>query len=62
MHDLFDMRSYSQLDLLQLTVSLHVQQQHYMYLDLAVMLQAELFAELAVDVALIQWNLFIKTL
>ena len=33
-----------------------------MYLDLAVMLQAELFAELAVDVALIQWNLFIKTL
>ena len=34
----------------------------YIYLDQAVMLQAELFAELAVDVALIQRNLFIKTL
>ena len=33
-----------------------------LYLDQAVMLQAELFAELAIDVALIQWNLFIKTL
>ena len=33
-----------------------------LYLDQVVMLQAELFAELAIDVALIQWNLFIKTL
>ena len=30
------------------------------YLDQVVMLQAELFAELAVDVTLIQWILFIK--